>query len=347
MHLFSGNFNIYLGGIIANNEILPHGVHETSYQGCIGEARIGGLLLSYFSHSSMYIDSFTPRDHFELETIEPSEGCILCFAAECKNDGFCKNETENYSCECPAGYAEDDCSSNIDECLTAECTNNSTCLDGIAKYTCLCLPGYDGILCEMEINECQSNPCHNGGTCTDLLANFTCECTDDYAGQQCDVLRLVTCENLPCRNGSTCVDGFNSSTGNNFTCLCSSGLLGAFCDVAFCEAEPCENGGFCATSDSISPFCQCNAGYTGKRCEINIDECRSQPCQNGGACLDLIAGYKCNCTSTGFEGDTCDIDIDECSRMQLPCGGKGLCLNTLGSFKYVFFCCCFKRNSNF
>lgn len=31
--------------------------------------------------------------------------------------------------------------------------------------------------------------------------------------------------------------------------------------------------------------CNCYAGYTGKNCEIDIDECASGPCQNNGRCL--------------------------------------------------------------
>lgn len=31
--------------------------------------------------------------------------------------------------------------------------------------------------------------------------------------------------------------------------------------------------------------CNCYIGYTGKNCEIDIDECASGPCQNNGKCL--------------------------------------------------------------
>lgn len=30
--------------------------------------------------------------------------------------------------------------------------------------------------------------------------------------------------------------------------------------------------------------CNCVDGYSGQRCDVDIDECAAQPCQNGGTC---------------------------------------------------------------
>lgn len=250
VHLFSGKFTIYLGGA-PDNDIIPKGNNfGHMFKGCLGEIRVGGLLLPYFPHEEIYPEKNSrTKSYFTLNSTEPEEGCVVCFQQDCKNGGICTNATEIYACDCPAGYANDDCSENIDECLESLCTNNSTCVDGIAAYTCDCLPGYEGMYCEKEIDECLSNPCHNGGICTDMFAAFQCECTEDYAGPTCDVLRLVTCENYPCKNGSMCVDGFNQTTGNNFTCYCPSGFQGSLCDLAFCQVKPCENEGFCLVNE--------------------------------------------------------------------------------------------------
>lgn len=81
MELFSGEHLIYMGGMpqIENN-IVPKGIDSGAvFKGCLGEARIGGLLLPYFPHSEVYIDNIRPRSHFRLNSTQPEEGCVLCF----------------------------------------------------------------------------------------------------------------------------------------------------------------------------------------------------------------------------------------------------------------------------
>lgn len=124
----------------------------------------------------------------------------------------------------------------------------------------------------------------------------------------------------------------DATTGNNFTCECRPGLQGALCDIPFCSIEPCQNGGFCLTTDD-TPVCTCSLGYTGTYCETDINECEANPCENGGRCIDLIGHYKCRCDGTGFDGVNCESDIDECVVERITCGDRGICINTRGSFK--------------
>jgi hypothetical protein len=58
--------------------------------------------------------------------------------------------------------------------------------------------------------------------------------------------------------------------------------------------------------------CLCEIGFSGDRCEININECESSPCKWGN-CIDKQNGYKCECED-GFTGVHCEIDIDECEK---------------------------------
>ena len=58
--------------------------------------------------------------------------------------------------------------------------------------------------------------------------------------------------------------------------------------------SPCEYNGFCVNLPG-SFRCSCFQGFTGPRCETNINECESFPCQNDGTCLDEPGAFRCIC----------------------------------------------------
>lgn len=107
------------------------------------------MLLHYFTYEEVYQNAnFTPFEYLSLQNHNSSNniGCQLCFDIDCMNDGHCRNKANSYVCDCPAGYAEDDCSVNIDECIDNKCQNNATCVDDIATYNCICNSGWQGRL---------------------------------------------------------------------------------------------------------------------------------------------------------------------------------------------------------
>lgn len=101
-NLFSGKFPISIGGSnpAKSNTILKGlNLKGSTYKGCIGEVRIGEMLLPFFPYAEIYTESLPPRSHYSLNSSKPEEGCILCFEQDCQNGGVCKSPTENYSCQ--------------------------------------------------------------------------------------------------------------------------------------------------------------------------------------------------------------------------------------------------------
>jgi hypothetical protein len=114
----------------------------------------------------------------------------ICWSNPCQNEGACiqsEENTEDYRCDCKAGFEGENCENNIDECLPQPCKNGSNCVDGINDYTCECPAGYAGKDCEINIDECAPKPCQNGAVCIDLIADYACECPAGFEGKNCEV----------------------------------------------------------------------------------------------------------------------------------------------------------------
>ncbi|KAM9385652.1 sushi, nidogen and EGF-like domain-containing protein 1 [Pholidichthys leucotaenia] len=133
----------------------------------------------------------------------------------------------------------------------------------------------------------------------------------------------------PCLNGGQCID--DCITGNpSFTCSCLAGFTGRRCQINVdeCSSNPCQNGGTC--KDQINGFiCQCPPGYTGVHCETDMDECRAGPCLNNGSCVEGIGSFICMCRP-GYTGALCETDVNECESHRCLNGGE--CIDQVNSF---------------
>ena len=121
---------------------------------------------------------------------------------------------------------------------------------------------------------------------------------------------------------------------SDFNCMCNSGFTGKSCDIEIneCESNPCyENGGQCEERQEGEYLCKCFEGFTGKRCDMEIDECGSQPCGYGN-CRDSVNEWFCECF-VGFTGQKCTLDINEC-QPDIPCflSGTRECRDLVGGF---------------
>ncbi|XP_023144218.2 versican core protein-like [Amphiprion ocellaris] len=81
-------------------------------------------------------------------------------------------------------------------------------------------------------------------------------------------------------------------------------------DLLPCSTSVCLNGGSCYKR-GVQNICVCAPGYTGQRCETDVDECQSNPCLNGATCLDGVNSYTCLCLPS-YAGELCEQDTEVC-----------------------------------
>lgn len=256
---------------------------------------------------------------------------------------YCANAINAFQCICGPGFTGNLCQTQIDECVSNPCQNGGSCVDLVNSYACVCPPGFKGpntetpylSNCEIQIDYCISSPCQNGGTCNELINSYSCNCPPETLGLFCEIPN--TCYPGPlCANNGTClpVDA-GYAPFNNFTCLCMGEWSGVTCTNFTgnnCEAfnVTCQNNGTCHnTVDGLNATCTCENGFTGYRCEIQVNECTSSPCANGATCIEEINAFRCEC-APGYQGTICDLIINNCA--SLPCRNGGMCTNAVNHF---------------
>ncbi|XP_055088033.1 delta-like protein 4 [Periophthalmus magnuspinnatus] len=209
------------------------------------------------------------------------------------------------------------------ESCSKKCTPRD---DRFGHYTCTrdgllaCLPGWKGKYCEEPI--CLDGCSERNGNCS---SPGECVCRDGWQGPFCD-----ECKKYPACKHGTCLLPWQ--------CNCEEGWGGLLCDqdLNFCtHHQPCVNGATCMNSGQGSYTCTCLPGFTGKDCELLMQECDSAPCRNGGVCTNLERGYLCSCPR-GFEGSHCEHGVLTCA--DSPCFHGGRCSEREGGRSYRCDC---------
>ena len=176
--------------------------------------------------------------------------------------------------------------------------NSASCLTSIVaecraanadEATCLAAGGGGNGLCTftaaadacLAAGSCAYTPAYTPTCDVDSETDGTADCPAGCAFSVADGRR---CEQPAITTAQTCTG--NSDSSLNPWCL---------------------NGGLCAVDNENVPFCFCSPGYTGARCEEDVDECASVPCQHGGQCRDSTsisdaANTPCVPASSCFSG---------------------------------------------
>jgi len=92
-------------------------------------------------------------------------------------------------------------------------------------------------------------------------------------------------------------------------------------DISSCPLDYCANGAECIVDGYSALKCVCKKGFTGDRCEENIDECQlggNQACA-GGQCYDQINGYYCQC-SNGIGLNCAQTIANPCTAQNIQSG---------------------------
>ncbi|XP_062467113.1 sushi, nidogen and EGF-like domain-containing protein 1 isoform X4 [Pezoporus occidentalis] len=133
----------------------------------------------------------------------------------------------------------------------------------------------------------------------------------------------------PCLNGGKCIE--DCITGNpSYTCSCLAGFTGKRChvDVDECLSNPCQNGATCVNGAG-NFSCMCPLGFRGANCETEELPCESKVCHNSGTCQAVNGTAVCLC-QPGYTGADCQTELNECESS--PCLNGGHCVDLIDNY---------------
>ncbi|KAL3837566.1 hypothetical protein ACJMK2_022914, partial [Sinanodonta woodiana] len=266
----------------------------------------------------------------------------------------CINTLGGFSCGCESGYNTDPNNStkciDIDECTAGQSGCQQICENSKGKCSCSCYFGY-ALIEDRKTCKAVEDPCKTYG-------NITCDqiCLVDYVAKtaacSCNLGYKLGANNRTCEDINECTEknGTLISCSSNATCQNTNGSYVCSCNIGYklendgrtcSECDSFHYGVNCSTDCNCSVGadrcdkvngCVCKNGWSGTKCDTDINECSNTTLCSGANmnCLNTPGSYQCQCNS-GYNmiNGACE-DIDECTTQNV-CADK--CTNTNGSYR--------------
>ncbi|XP_060579778.1 multiple epidermal growth factor-like domains protein 10, partial [Ruditapes philippinarum] len=245
----------------------------------------------------------------------------------CPENSTCDNTDGSYKCNCVPGYVktggacrECDGFSYGQDCATpCGCNFNNARSCHHVTAECSCRPGWTGQFCVDDIDECSVNPCTttHKTVCENSFGSYSCGCVDGFELadngtcidiDECDKGTddcLQSCTNTIGSFNCSCDVGY-SGTGSNCT-ICPDGNYGEHCT----ETCDCDNDNT-VSCDSVNGACNCSEGWSGVRCQDDINECDTNTCPDNSKCVNTEGSFYCKCDVGYFttSDGTCQVCPD-------------------------------------
>jgi len=272
----------------------------------------------------------------------------------CDTHATCVNTPGSWQCDCNLGWTGDgdDICIDADDCEFSPCENGGTCTDaglGIFEaYICDCIIGWDGRRCDNDWNECKMgiHTCHDMAMCLNVAGSFECECEPGYSGdgyEMCvEVDDCFVWADDDSVDDDTTVDyaikKYNSQGeitetygevspapwADDIRQIDAAGNVVHQCGIWNEATQEFSSHGKCKDAGDAAFVCRCDAGWTDKKCDHNINECmlNTHDCHRYASCTDTQGSFTCAC-NRGYTGDadgkTDCHDIDDCVHSDATC----------------------------
>ncbi|KAL6481450.1 hypothetical protein MHYP_G00095300 [Metynnis hypsauchen] len=101
-----------------------------------------------------------------------------------------------------------------------------------------------------------------------------------------------------------------------------------------CSPNPCNHKGTVRCEDKKGDFqCHCFTGWTGLKCEEDVNECNKDNGRCDHECNNSVGSYHCSChDGYSLSGHHMCLDVNECTDVPDVCG-TAQCRNLIGSYE--------------